>query len=247
MASSESSACHHLIADHWSFIIHAMSANLPTGRRARSAAAKDQRRSSILEAVRTLFSRQTYADVTISQVARQANVAKGTVYLYFRNKEELFLALMAEQVNTWLTELRQELDALSPPLSADALATLLTGLITDRHMLARLLVLLHGVLEENLPDETARRFKLELRDAVLLTGKRLEDCFPALGPGGGPRLLLHLNALITGLYPAAHPAPRIAELLDDPELALFRIDFAAELERILVVWLRGIESDQATA
>jgi len=48
------------------------------------------KRDAILDAARTLFAKQGYEETTIADIARAAGVAVGTVYLYFRNKHEVY-------------------------------------------------------------------------------------------------------------------------------------------------------------
>jgi AcrR family transcriptional regulator len=59
-------------------------------REARGAA----RREAILAAALDEFSQQGFAAARLDDVARRANVAKGTIYLYFRDKEALFQELI---------------------------------------------------------------------------------------------------------------------------------------------------------
>ncbi len=51
------------------------------------------KRDAILDAARTLFAKQGYEETTIADIARAAGVAVGTVYLYFRNKHEVYTAV----------------------------------------------------------------------------------------------------------------------------------------------------------
>lgn len=55
---------------------------------------KVERRRCILEAARRVFVRQGYAATRMSDVAAQAGVGKGTLYEYFRGKEDLFETLV---------------------------------------------------------------------------------------------------------------------------------------------------------
>jgi AcrR family transcriptional regulator len=48
----------------------------------------------ILEAAQSLFLARSYADVTIDDIAAEADVTKGAVYHHFASKEELYLAMM---------------------------------------------------------------------------------------------------------------------------------------------------------
>ena len=49
-------------------------------------------RDRILEAALSLFSEHGYRGATTAEIARQAGVAEGTIYRYFKDKKELFLA-----------------------------------------------------------------------------------------------------------------------------------------------------------
>jgi len=55
---------------------------------------KEQRYQSILQAAKRLFCEHGYPQTKIQDVAREAEVSVGTVYFYFRNKEDLLLQLM---------------------------------------------------------------------------------------------------------------------------------------------------------
>jgi AcrR family transcriptional regulator len=64
-------------------------------RAARARAEKGaSRRGAILEAALEEFSARGFAAARIDDVARRAGVAKGTIYLYFRDKEALFQELI---------------------------------------------------------------------------------------------------------------------------------------------------------
>lgn len=56
----------------------------------------EQKRRRILDAAARLFAARAYHDVRLEDVAAQAGVGKGTIYIYFPGKEELYLALANE-------------------------------------------------------------------------------------------------------------------------------------------------------
>jgi AcrR family transcriptional regulator len=57
---------------------------------------KAERPKEILEAAFEEFSRNGYAATTLEQVAERAGVTKGTIYVYFDNKEHLFISMVRE-------------------------------------------------------------------------------------------------------------------------------------------------------
>jgi AcrR family transcriptional regulator len=52
------------------------------------------RRAEIVDAARTVFAQRGFARGIIDEIAREAGIAKGTVYLYFRSKNEIFKAVL---------------------------------------------------------------------------------------------------------------------------------------------------------
>jgi AcrR family transcriptional regulator len=57
---------------------------------------KAERPQEILEAAFVEFSRNGYAMTTLDRVAEHAGVTKGTIYVYFENKEHLFISMVRE-------------------------------------------------------------------------------------------------------------------------------------------------------
>jgi AcrR family transcriptional regulator len=64
----------------------------PETRRRRKA----ERPQEILEAAFAEFSRNGYATTTLERIAERAGVTKGTIYVYFENKEHLFISMVRE-------------------------------------------------------------------------------------------------------------------------------------------------------
>ena len=59
--------------------------------------ATELRRGSILHAARAVFARQGYANTVVDDIASEAGIAKGTLYLYFPSKEQIYLAALLEE------------------------------------------------------------------------------------------------------------------------------------------------------
>jgi len=68
------------------------------GRKARSAG----RREAILSAALAEFSARGFEATRLDDVAKRANVAKGTIYLYFRDKETLFQELIRDMLTPFV-------------------------------------------------------------------------------------------------------------------------------------------------
>jgi AcrR family transcriptional regulator len=58
---------------------------------------KRERREMILEAAKKRFQRFGYSKTTMDEIAGDAGISKGTIYLYFENKEDIFNELLASE------------------------------------------------------------------------------------------------------------------------------------------------------
>lgn len=62
---------------------------------------RDQRgdkRERILEAAVCVFAAKSYFTATVAEIAREAGVADGTIYLYFKSKDDLLISLFEERM-----------------------------------------------------------------------------------------------------------------------------------------------------
>lgn len=62
--------------------------------RGASGGASTERRQQLLDAARTLFAEKGYHETTVDDITRAADVAKGTFYLYFSEKHEIYVEVI---------------------------------------------------------------------------------------------------------------------------------------------------------
>lgn len=72
---------------------------------------KEARPGELLDAALSLFVEKGFAGTRVEEVAACAGVSKGTLFLYFPSKEELFKAVVRENISGRFFEWNQELDA----------------------------------------------------------------------------------------------------------------------------------------
>jgi AcrR family transcriptional regulator len=72
---------------------------------------KAERPKEILEAAFVEFSRNGYAMTTLDHIAERAGVTKGTIYVYFANKEHLFISMVREVTKATLDTMHEMFEA----------------------------------------------------------------------------------------------------------------------------------------
>ncbi|HSE22034.1 MAG TPA: TetR/AcrR family transcriptional regulator [Pyrinomonadaceae bacterium] len=73
------------------------------------------KREAILRAAIGVFAHNGYFNSKVADIAREAGVADGTVYLYFKSKEEILHSIFDRSVEEAIAEARTQLDQLSDP------------------------------------------------------------------------------------------------------------------------------------
>lgn len=66
---------------------------------------RNHRAKQIAQAALRLFARKGYAAGSVEEISTEAGIGKSTVYEYYRNKEELFIAAVQEGAEQWFTDL----------------------------------------------------------------------------------------------------------------------------------------------
>jgi AcrR family transcriptional regulator len=210
---------------------------MTTTKRAYSDEAKQAREDKIISAAETLLMEKGYYAINMDQVAQAAGLAKGTVYLYFKTREELFLTVFERQGTIWLNEIQQALSGSMLNDSRDALADLLVRTLARRPLLTRLVALSTIIFEYNLSIERAREHKLWIYGNLTRIGEQIDAAF-SLHPGQGAVVLLQMFIIVAGLEGFAHPSPIMAQVYEK-EPTLTKLDFEVELKRLLLVVLKA--------
>jgi AcrR family transcriptional regulator len=207
--------------------------------RAIQAEDKHERHHAILDAAERLLLRSPERIANVAEVADEAGLAKGTVYLYFPSKEVLLLAVHERNIDGFFRALIDRLAEDRPTAIADVLA------LTHRHMVAPPLFLplaarCFGLMGQSVPPEAGLAFKRRMAERLQGAGAGLERHFPELQPGDGVALLRHSYALIIGLWQMsahARDASGCALAVDPAAAAVFAYEYPAELDRaLLALW-----------
>lgn len=207
--------------------------------RARSEAAKRERRDQILGAARQLWQTHRYPALTLTAIASAVGVTKAALFAYFTSKEDLFLTLYETLLGEWFTALNRHL-TLGGTHTPDSLARTLATLTLERPDLTRLIPLLASILEHNITPERAVAHKTWLAGHLAHTTPLLHAALPDLPPGGGTRLLTYTQALIAGLQPMSEPSAAVCRALNGAELAALHLPLNTALPDALGALIRGL-------
>lgn len=212
--------------------------------RAMQAEDKEERQQGLLDAAERLLLRAPGAMPSVADVADEAGLAKGTVYLYFPSKEELLLALHERNVGGFFRALIDMLEA-DDPVDVERILKLTHAHMVDPPLFLPLASRCFGLMAQSIPEREALAFKQRMAGRLERAGAGLERHFPTLDAGAGVVLLRHSYALILGLWQMAgaqvcpaHPGGDVP--------AILAFNYPDDLDRALRALWRGVVGDEGS-
>lgn len=199
---------------------------------------KHERHHAILDAAARLLRRAPDRVASVAEVADEAGLAKGTVYLYFPAKEALLLALHERNVGQFFDALTDRLQG-AGPVTIDAVLTVIRKHMVEPPLFLPLASRCFGTVQQSVDATVAQAFRERMAVRLEQAGAGLERHFTTLPPGGGVVLLRHSYALILGLWQMSPSsgAAGAREVRDAP--STLRFAYPADLDRALTALWRG--------
>jgi AcrR family transcriptional regulator len=202
-------------------------------KRAYDDAGKEQRRQSILDAAAALLQQGGANLPSSAQIAASAELAKGTLYIYFRTKEEIFAALLLHLWEPALAALEEEFTRTECAVAdrVEAFVRRFVAYVEERPYLLRLDALAKEGIDRNMSLPALIAHKEAFLGSIERASVRIEAGL-ALPSGRGFQLVTRTHALMRGLWQSfGDPIPEMK--------AYPHPTFAAELEQALTEYWRG--------
>ncbi|WP_433418515.1 TetR/AcrR family transcriptional regulator [Microtetraspora malaysiensis] len=208
-------------------------------RRARSAGAKQQRQRAILDAARSLGTKRSVREVTLTDIATEVGMHKSAMLRYFETREQIFLALTAEGWQDWSAALRSRLSDLSDP-GPESVAAVITESLVARPFFCDLLAQAPLNLERNVSLDAAYAFKkIALGEVASVTGMLQE--LLGINERQATDAISTATSMAGALWQMAAPGTRLRSLYEaHPELTHALVDVEPQLTRIVTALLRGM-------
>jgi AcrR family transcriptional regulator len=199
---------------------------------------KQLRRQAILTAAAALLLEHPEQLASVEDVARGASLAKGTLYLYFATKEEIYLAVHEQQSHSFFDTLETQL---ARERNRPGLKRLTRGVVEaiKQHPAFLPLAIQCPEFERKADPEVVARCKAGIGARLQQIGTTFEDHYPNLKKGEGARLLIRSYGLMLGLWQLTAPTPIRERLFERADLAVFRQDPLVQIEAALHTLWRG--------
>ena len=165
-----------------------------------SEALTNARKEEIINACALLYETMSFKEITIKDIGKATSFTRTSIYNYFQNKEEIFLALLQREYELWIKELRQiqsEHKEMSRLEFADALAHSLE----ERQNLLKLLSMNHYDMEENCRLERLVEFKKVYGQSLTEVRNCLDQFFTEMTVQDKQDFIFSFFPFMFGIYP----------------------------------------------
>ena len=165
-----------------------------------SAELTNARREEIIAACRKLYETMSFKDITLKEIGQQTSFARTSIYNYFETKEEIFLALFAQEYELFTEDLNA-LCAQNESLTPEELSSALARALERRPLMLKLLSMNLYDMEANSRMERLIAFKQAYGKSKDALDACLVRFVPDLNAQGRQRFLYAFLPFVYGLYP----------------------------------------------
>ncbi|MFZ2301482.1 MAG: TetR family transcriptional regulator [Gallionella sp.] len=201
-----------------------------------SAEAREQRINQLLDAAVSLWLQHPERIPSVAEVANEAGLAKGTVYLYFKSKEDLLLAAHERHAEIFFSALIARASK-QERMSLDDMMRLTREYIVGVPAFLPLATLVAGLMQKGVTPESAQAFEQRMAGRLGTAGELLCNHFSLPDGIGGVRLLMRSYALILGLWQLVGCCAPVCP--DEEVAAMLRPDYLTELDAALRALWQG--------
>jgi len=215
--------------------------------RARSPAQKRLRQEAILDAAGVLIDEFGVDKVSLSAIARKADLSKANCYRYFENREAIFLELLVKEAQSWTDQLIDQLGKLSGQVSIEQVSEALVNATIERPRMCELTSSLWSVLEQNVSVEVIASFKRRFHELSLAASQALTQRLLALRPDDARQFLTYYLMFVGSAWAAANPSRNIQALFKLVEFENMQMNLRDTLHQHATILLCGLLSLQSSS
>lgn len=162
----------------------------------------ESRCQEILDACQSLFEERAYKDITLKDIAQITSFSRPTIYNYFQTKEEIFLALLTREYQTWATEI-STFKQVAPEVTPASLADLLSQSLAERLLMLKLIANNIADFEDHSRMANVVTFKKAYLATLAAMREVLTAFVPAMTASQQESFIYSFFPYLYGLYPYA--------------------------------------------
>lgn len=216
-------------------------------KRAMTEEAKNQRALKILDAAERLFLEKDYHELKMSDIAREAGISNGLLFVYFKTKETLFLCLLWKEYEKRLDSLEERIRRKPPRNFSDFRQLILDDLLEllEKDPLYIRLEAMRGIILEKKADtEILCHIKKRLCHRTEVWSRILEES----GILTREEIMdIHFmeSGIITGCYQQSLISASVQNSLSPADLCFLKRDYRKDILNGMKYYLEGFQKNRS--
>lgn len=187
----------------------------------------EARKEEIIEACALLYESKSFKEITLSDIGKATSFSRPSIYNYFQTKEEIFLALLQKEYDSWGEDLNAILNENSS-LSIEDFSDKLAISLENRARLLKIISMNIYDMEASSRLEKLVEFKRSYKTSLEHLRKCIEKFFPEKD---AESFIIAFLPFMFGIYPYTHATPKQVEALKQAGLeysqaSIYQISFS---------------------
>lgn len=201
------------------------------------------RKQEIVNACASLYETMGFRDITIRDIGSKTSFTRTSIYNYFQTKEEIFLALLQREYESWIEDLGIILKR-DGSMSLKQFSSELALTLEKRKCMLKLMSMNLYDMEGNSRVENLVAFKKVYADALGVVSSCLEKYFPKMMSADIQEFLYAFFPFLFGVYPYTSITEKQKKAMDlasirSPHYSVYEIT-----ESFILNLLRAFEKDE---
>lgn len=197
------------------------------------------RKEEIIDACAELYQTMSFKEITMKEIGSATSFTRTSIYNYFRTKEEIFLALLQREYESWIDNLKQ-IQRSHERMTAAEFADALAKSLEERATLLKIMSMNHYDMEENSRIERLIEFKVVYGRSLAEMRNCLDKFFPNMSVGDKQDFIFSFFPFMFGIYPYTVVTDKQREAMEKAHvnyvyMTIYEITYA-EAKRLLGVY-----------
>lgn len=208
-------------------------------KRACTAESKGYRKQTILDAATALFFEDPSSLPTVSEIAKRCGIAKGTVYIYFSTKEQIFLNIIEELFTEFIKSADTfVLNSIKSEHPIESIVNDLCDYSAENRTMVNLAGMSNSIIEHNIDIDSAYEYKKNIQIQLFGLGETMQK---TLGYDKifSSSLFLRTYAIILGVWQLCNPPKKVQQISKKEGAEFLSPDFRDELYSTLMPFWKG--------
>lgn len=197
------------------------------------------RKEEIIDACAELYQTMSFKEITMKEIGSATSFTRTSIYNYFRAKEEIFLALLQREYESWIDNLKQ-IQRSHERMTAAEFADALAKSLEKRATLLKIMSMNHYDMEGNSRIERLIEFKVVYGRSLAEMRNCLDKFFPNMSVGDKQDFIFSFFPFMFGIYPYTVVTDKQREAMEKAHvnyvyMTIYEITYA-EAKRLLGVY-----------